>query len=69
MFFFIVYGIGAVASVTVVVTEYTLRLIFSDYFVVYENITTMLIGIEGKGISCLFATLSKESEPFAIPVG
>lgn len=28
MFFFIVYGIGAVASVTVVVTEYTLRLIF-----------------------------------------
>lgn len=32
MFFFIVYGIGAVASVTVVVTEYTLRLIFSDYF-------------------------------------
>ena len=28
VFFFIVYGIGAVASVTVVVTEYTLRLIF-----------------------------------------
>lgn len=44
MFFFIVYGIGAVASVTVVVTEYTLRLIFLITSVVYENITIMLIG-------------------------
>lgn len=37
MFFFIVYGIGAVASVTVVVTEYTLRLIFLITSVVYEK--------------------------------
>ena len=38
MFFFIVYGIGAVASVTVVVTEYTLRLyFFLITSVVYEK--------------------------------
>ena len=36
---------------------------------VYKRQLLCLSGIEGKGISCLFATLSKESEPFAIPVG
>ena len=38
----------------------------SDFFLIS---LLCLSGIEGKGISCLFATLSKESEPFAIPVG